>query len=119
MSEILVVEDDSDLRFLYDAMLSRSGYGVTLASSTSEAILRLTNAQFDLIILDINMPDLSGIRLIEFMCGDVRLQRIPVLVISANETARDSVYRLGVEHFLVKPVTMAELVKMAGRLLPA
>ncbi len=119
MTRILVVEDDGDLQFLYGTMLTRQGYEVVGAKNTSDAILYLTNDDFDLVILDMNMPDLPGIKVLEFARDDVRLRSVPVVVISANDHWEKTVAELGVQHFMVKPVTMTELVKMIERALEA
>jgi putative two-component system response regulator len=118
MARILVVEDDVDLLFLYETMLSRLGYEVTPAERTSDAILLLTNDDFDLIILDMNMPDMPGIKVLEFVRDDVRLQHIPVVVVSANAQWRVPCADLGVEHFLIKPVPTRELFGLLHQLLP-
>jgi DNA-binding response OmpR family regulator len=117
MSRILAVEDDTDLRYIYEMILSRQGHEVVLAENTVKAILYLTNEDFDLIILDMNMPDMPGTKLVEFARDDARLKNIPIIVVSASETWKDQVIGRGVTHFLVKPVAMHELAAMIERVL--
>jgi DNA-binding response OmpR family regulator len=117
MPKILVVEDDNDLRFLYGTMLSRQGHEVVSAVTTSDGILKLTRCPFDLVILDINMPDLPGFKLIEYSQRDVRLSQVPIVVVSANERFRDTVHKLGVPNFLVKPVPMRMLISTVDSVL--
>lgn len=112
MSRILVVEDDFDLRFLYANVLTREGHEVVGSPSTLDAMLRLTNEDFDAVVLDMNMPDIPGLKVVEFMHGDVRLRKIPIIIVSANEHWREKTYPLGVRHFLVKPVPMRELQRV-------
>jgi len=112
MSRILVVEDDPDLRFLYAAVLCRQGHEVVGVANTSEAMLRLTNEDFDAIILDMNMPDIPGLKVVEFVHDDVRLRKVPIIIVSANEHWRAKTVALGVRHFLVKPVPMHELLRV-------
>ncbi len=114
MARILVVEDDRDLQFLYKKALAHLGHEIIGARRTTDAILYLTNDEFDLIILDMNMPDMPGLRVIEFARDDIRLQHIPVLVISANENWQAQVRALGVQHFHVKPVTMQKLAALVN-----
>ncbi len=109
MARILVVEDDNDLQFLYDKALARQGYEITQAKNTSEAIIYLTTDDFDAIILDMNMPDAPGTKVLEFKKGDVRLRNIPVLVVSANENYRTQAKDFGAEYFMVKPVSLYDL----------
>lgn len=117
MARILVVEDDFDLLQLYKAALSRPGHQVILAAKTAEALAYLAQDAFDLVILDMNMPDIPGIRVIEHVQADPRLRDLPIVVISANPHYLPSVRALGVEHFLVKPVPMRELLSLIGALL--
>jgi DNA-binding response OmpR family regulator len=117
MPKILVVEDDNDLRFLYDTILSRQGHEVVSAVTTSDGIQKLTSNLVDLVILDINMPDLPGFKLIEYSHNDVRLKHVPIVVVSANERFRDTVHSLGVPNFLVKPVPMRQLISIVDMVL--
>jgi two-component system chemotaxis response regulator CheY len=110
MPRILVVEDDIDLQFLYDKALMRLGYEIVKARNVGEAIVYLTNEDFDAIILDINLPDAPGIKVLEFARGDVRLRNIPVLIASANEKYRQQAHTLGVQFFMVKPVPLQDLI---------
>jgi DNA-binding response OmpR family regulator len=112
MSRILVVEDDFDLRFLYANVLARQGHEVVGSPNTLDAMLHLTNQDFDVIILDMNMPDVPGLKVVEFAHDDVRLRKIPIIIVSANEHWREKTYPLGVRHFLVKPVPMHELLRV-------
>ena len=109
MARILVVEDDDDLRFLYDKALARLGFEITSVMNTGEAIVHLTTDDFDAIILDINMPDAPGTKVLEFRKGDVRLRSVPVLVVSANEKYRAQAEEFGAEYFMVKPVALQDL----------
>jgi CheY-like chemotaxis protein len=109
MARILVVEDDDDLRFLYDKALARLGFEITAVMNTGEAIIHLTTDDFDAIILDINMPDAPGTKVLEFRKSDVRLRNVPVLVVSANEKYRTEAEEFGAEYFLVKPVALQDL----------
>jgi DNA-binding response OmpR family regulator len=92
MPRILTVEDDTDLLFIYELTFSRQGYEVVSVDDMSKAIVYLTQDDFDLIILDINMPDMPGTKLIEFIQGDARLQHIPIIVVSAGERWKNEVY---------------------------
>ncbi len=117
MSAILVVEDDDDLRFLYEQALARSPHQVTSARRASEGMLHLTNEDFDLLILDLNLPDLPGLRVLEFMQSDVRLRALPVIVISANDRWRPEAEALGVFHFVVKPVSIQHFLDLVDEAL--
>lgn len=117
MASILVVEDDNDLRYLYGTVLERRGHQVAVASNTGEAIQVLSSQTFDLIILDISMPDGPGTKLITFAQNDNRLENIPIVVISANDRWEDHVRSLGIQHFLVKPITNTGLAALVEQML--
>ncbi|HML24662.1 MAG TPA: response regulator [Aggregatilinea sp.] len=117
MPKILVVEDDGDLSYLYGTVLTRHGYSVESARRGADALLHLTNEPFDLIILDIGMPDMSGLRVLEFVREDARLKQIPVVVASANEQNERLARTRGAQHFLVKPVKLQKLVALVEHLL--
>lgn len=117
MARLLVVEDDIDLLFLYQTMLARLGYEVTPAEKTSDALMLLSHDEFDLIILDMNMPDMPGIKVLEHMRDDASVKQTPVVVVSANAQWRGPCFDLGVEHFLIKPVPTRELFSLLNELL--
>lgn len=117
MPTILVVEDDADLQFLYGSALKQKGHTVVAAKSIADAILRLTNEDFDAIILDMNMPDAPGLKVAEFARGDVRLKNIPIIVASAIENGRAQALALGVRYYLIKPVPLQQLLIIVAEVL--
>ena len=117
VSRILVIEDDNDLRFLYETAFARLGHEVIAAGNTVEAILHLTNKDVDAIILDLQMPDMPGLRVIEFAHDDVRLRHVPIIVVSADERWRATAAALGVHTYLVKPVSMAQIAAQVDAVL--
>lgn len=116
MSRVLIVEDDTDLRYLYETMLSRHGHEVITTDSCAQALLALTNLTFDLMLLD--MPPVNGnaLRVIEFAQSDVRLRDLPIIVLSSRERMGERVRALGVDEFLIKPVHMQRLLGLVDEL---
>ncbi len=117
MPHILIVEDDEDLQFLYDAALTRYGYTITSAKNTGDAIAYLNNDEFDLIILDINMPDMPGIRVLELKQQDARLHDVPIVVVSAIDQYREQALALGVDYYLIKPLPLQDLLAVISSVL--
>ena len=105
-ASLLVVDDVDDNRFALTRRLAREGYkNVTTAADGRQALALLNSQQFDLVLLDIMMPNLNGYDVLEHMKADERLRHIPVIMISAVDEL-DSVIRcieLGAEDFLPKP----------------
>jgi adenylate cyclase len=104
-SRILVVDDNASNRELLKRRLERQGHSVALAENGSCSLEMLREAPFDLILLDLLMPDISGFDVLSILKSDPALRDIPVIVISAlNEI--DSIVRCiqaGAEDYLAKP----------------
>ena len=119
MSEaaILVVDDDDNNRFTLVQRLKREGYeNVTTASGGQDALSRLSLSPFDLVLLDVMMPDLDGIAVLTAMKADPGLWHVPVVMISAVNDL-DRVVRcieLGAEDYLPKPFNPALLRARVG-----
>ncbi|MCC2664762.1 MAG: adenylate/guanylate cyclase response regulator, partial [Geminicoccaceae bacterium] len=105
-ARILVVDDNEDNRYTLTRRLQREGYEqVDLATNGREALDLIAQRPFDLVLLDIMMPEMNGYEVLERLKADDRLRHIPVIVISAISEL-DSVVRcieLGAEDYLPKP----------------
>ncbi len=103
--KVLVVDDDADNRELLSRRLSRHGYEVQCASSGPEALERLRQAAFDLVLLDLILPGLDGYQVLGKMKADPELQHIPVLMISGldQENGIARCIEAGAEDYLTKP----------------
>lgn len=111
-SEVLVVDDESDIRALIQDILSDEGYGVTVAADAEEARVARADKKFDLILLDIWMPDTDGITLLREWSegGDLVC---PVVIMSGHGTVDTAVEatRLGAFDFVEKPLSLAKLLR--------
>ncbi|MBK7655310.1 MAG: response regulator [Betaproteobacteria bacterium] len=106
---VLVVEDDREIRTLIKASLTVEGFEVHTAVSLSEAIALFANAQPDVILLDLGLPDGDGITLVK----EVRKQHsTPILVISARHQEAQKIQLLdaGADDYITKPFSVAELL---------
>lgn len=84
MRNILLVDDDQDLRDLYTLLLEQDGFTVTGARDGEEALARVSGLSPDLIITDVTMPRMNGLELCRRLHQDERLRRIPVLIQSSD-----------------------------------
>jgi DNA-binding response OmpR family regulator len=118
MPTVLVVEDDNDLLFLYQTALTQKGYDVIEAHNSTQALELLDAPDFipALVFMDMGMPDAPGTRVINYMRNDSRFDNTRIVVVTANEQYRARVADKGVSHFLVKPVTISQLVDVADEL---
>lgn len=105
-SRLLVVDDNEDNRYTLLQRLKRQGYtNVTTAVNGREALDRLRDEAFDLVLLDVMMPELNGYEVLERLKADEKLRHVPVVMISAVDQI-ESVIRcieLGAEDYLAKP----------------
>lgn len=107
-AEIMIVEDDNDINKILELIVKEQGYKATCCFSGTEAQLRLQQKFFNLILLDIMLPGLTGEELLQ----EIRKQSsIPVIVISAKSMIEDKVnlLRLGADDYVVKPFAREEV----------
>jgi two-component system, NtrC family, response regulator PilR len=107
-ANILVVDDEPDLRTLYELTLLREGYHVDVAENLSEAWKRLSEQRFDVLITDMRLPDGLGIELIQRLRSQQRSERC--VVITAYGSAENAVESLkaGAFDYLTKPVDLRQ-----------
>lgn len=105
MLRVLVVEDSSAMRAFVRAALEDTGAAVSEASSGFEALRLLPREPWELVVVDINMPDINGLELIAFMRKSEQHGATPVILISTEASARDRQrgLDLGADAFLSKP----------------
>jgi len=120
MKNILIVEDSKAIRSMIRVSLEEfGGFYVIEAGSGFEALKTLPTRHFDLIITDINMPDINGLELIGFVKSNPAYRDIPLVIVSTEKTEED-VKRglaLGAVDYVVKPFTKADLMAAVGKVL--
>ncbi|HLF27160.1 MAG TPA: adenylate/guanylate cyclase domain-containing protein [Anaerolineae bacterium] len=116
---VLVVDDNEMNRDLLTRRLERQGHRIAIARDGLEALALMRSEPFDLVLLDVMMPQLNGYETLEQMQADSNLRRIPVIMISAVDQI-DSVVRcieLGAEDYLPKPFNQVLLKARIGAVL--
>ena len=115
---ILLVEDEENLHEALKLNLELEGYKVVSAMDGMQAVKALQNQYFDLMILDIMLPEMDGIEVLE----TIRIQNneLPVLILSAKNTSADRVMGLkkGADDYLTKPFNLEELLLRVQKLIP-
>ena len=114
---ILVIDDDAFMRDACHETLTRRGHSVTLAESGRKALVLLENWFFDLILLDLKMPDEDGLFVLARI-KDLDPEAIVVMITGYGsiETAVQAI-KLGAFDFIAKPFTPAELIALVNRVL--
>ena len=113
MQHILVVEDSPTMRALLTASLEEipGEVKVTEAENGFEALRALPRGSFDLIVTDINMPDINGLELVSFVKSNPAYQSIPLVIVSTEGADRDldRGVSLGADAYIVKPFDPVDL----------
>jgi len=109
---ILIVEDSSTTRALIRAVIDELGDFDTVEAATGfEALKMLPQQEYDLIITDINMPDINGLELINFVRSNVRYSHVPIIIVSTERSEEDKKrgLALGATAYVTKPFKSVEL----------
>ncbi len=113
MQHVLIVEDSATMRSLLASTLEdmEIPVKVTEAASGFEALHCLPRDPFDLIVTDINMPDINGLELVSFIKSNATYRGIPLVIVSTEgaERDREKGLELGADAYLVKPFEPEEL----------
>jgi two-component system chemotaxis response regulator CheY len=115
----LVVEDSPTMRQLISFALKRvHGSKIVEASDGIDALKKLSGDQFDLILTDINMPIMDGLKLVSLVRGDDKYKEIPIIIITTEgaEEDRKKGLALGANAYLPKPIQTAELLRLVKEL---
>jgi CheY-like chemotaxis protein len=120
MAKILLVEDDNNLREIYEARLMAEGYEIVSAADGESALVVAKKEKPDLIIADVMMPRISGFEMLDIIRNTEGLKQVRVIMLTALGQAEDKARAdtLGADKYLVKSqVTLEDIVKAASELL--
>lgn len=112
MGRILFVDDDTDALETYVKAVSLADHQADVASSALEGWDMIRKTKYDLIFVDLNIPEVSGFELIEKLTKDRKKKKIPIVVISAlpEDNLVNEVLNAGAQLFLEKPVALVDLL---------
>ena len=118
MSTVLVVEDDPNVRGLLQTLLLSEGYTVVTADDGIGGLLKASTSAPSLILLDVMMPDLGGIRVLDELQADPALQAVPVMVVTGTVDAVPMLReRIGEDNVVVKPFGVEALLARVRELI--
>jgi two-component system, OmpR family, KDP operon response regulator KdpE len=106
---VLIVDDDSSFRRVVRTMMAAKGYEVSEARNGTEALEHIRAAKYDLLLLDINMPEITGVE----VCREIRkTSEVPIIMLTVRNTESDKVEALdaGADDYITKPFGARELL---------
>ncbi len=117
--KIIIVEDEPDTAEMFAEMMRLSGHQVLKSYGGTPAIALISHEVPDVVVLDVMMPDLSGLEVLRYIRRDPRLEQIPVIVVSAKSLPSDIKDGLdaGANIYLTKPVAFQDLNAAVRRVL--
>ncbi|ALC16704.1 chemotaxis protein CheY [Desulfuromonas soudanensis] len=118
--KILIAEDSSTMRSLIVSTIAAMGdFDIVEAANGFEALRILPREKVDLVITDINMPDINGLELVSFIKGNANYRSTPLFIISTegSERDREKGLALGADAYLVKPFSPRELQSLITKFL--
>jgi len=112
LQKILLIEDEPDIRKTLEYNISREGYDVVSAPSLSEGRNHLNSGSFSLILLDLMLPDGSGLDLCREIKSDKEKVTTPIIILTAKDDEVDKVvgFELGADDYVTKPFSVRELI---------
>src|SRR5487761_1821641 len=120
MPKLMLVEDDNNLREIYEARLQAEGYAIVSAKDGEEALAVAKNEKPDLIISDVMMPKISGFEMLDIIRNTDGLKNVKVIMLTALGQSDDQqrASKLGADRYLVKSqVTLEDIVRTTHELL--
>ena len=118
-AHIFVVEDEKPISTLLTYNLQKEGYKVSSSSNGEEALSNIKEKKPDLVLLDWMLPDLSGIKICQYLKQDEKVKNIPIIMLTAKGEEEDKVKGLntGAEDYMTKPFSFPELLARIKSLL--
>jgi two-component system chemotaxis response regulator CheY len=116
---ILIVEDSTAMRQLLNLAVRKRGAEVAEAADGLAALKLLSQSQYDLVFVDLNMPILDGMKLIKRIREDGHATRICVVTTESSQAAEEQARALGAEWFLRKPVSRRDVERVLSEAFPA
>ncbi len=108
-NKILLVEDDTDIILWIESYLEEFGFEITSLDTVTDAISHIKHNHYDLVVLDINLPDFLGYEVLKYIRRNKIL--LPVIIVSAYSDKKNKLhaFKLGASDYMVKPLDLEEL----------
>ncbi len=110
----MVIEDDKDLSYIFSHALKSARFATEAIMDGERALSRLGETVPSLVVLDLNLPIVSGVEILQHIRNDPRLSKTRVIIATANSHIADTLS--GADFVLIKPISYQQLSKLAARL---
>lgn len=119
MASVLVADDDPDICFLLELHLTKSGHDVVAVSNGAQALAKHAEQDFDVAVLDVSMPDKSGLDVIREIRAGSRRPDMPIVLLTAlaHPDDRERGLLAGADDYVTKPFSLKGLVVLVDKLL--
>ncbi len=116
-AKILLVEDNKINQEIANEILSRAGLLVTIANNGKEAVLKVKESKFDLVLMDLQMPEMNGFEATKIIKNDPSIENLPILAMTANAMKHDieNCMDAGMQGHIAKPIDTEHLFKMLAK----
>jgi DNA-binding response OmpR family regulator len=117
VNKILIVDDESSIRFLISETLQINDYEIYEAEDGEEAIIMANKIEFDLLLLDVMMPKLTGYEVGKILRENKNMAKIIMLTAKGQQRDREEGFENGADYFLTKPFSPMELLELVEEIL--
>jgi len=114
---VLVVEDNETSMRLFHALIESLGHNVLQAQNANEALAQARRYRPDLIIMDVQLPEVSGLVAAKWIRADENLKDIPIIAVTALPGSEEAALQAGCEAYLDKPISVASFLMTVEKLL--
>jgi two-component system chemotaxis response regulator CheY len=116
--KVLIVDDSETIRQQVASALERAGFGVVEATDGIDGLERASQNELCMVILDVNMPRLNGLEMLERLKSDPRHAKLPVLMLTTEvqQSMIERAKKAGARGWMIKPVKMDQLVSTVNKL---
>jgi phosphate regulon transcriptional regulator PhoB len=118
-SYVFIVEDDPDIAELLHFNLDKEGYKVKIESNGEKAYDMILQKPPDLLLLDLNLPGLSGIEICKYLRENARTKNLPIIMLTARTQEIDKIigFEIGADDYITKPFSVREVIARVNALL--
>jgi DNA-binding response OmpR family regulator len=117
MAQILVVDDNSDMRFLLKNLLLNNGYQIDIADNGLAALQKIEQGNYDLVLLDIRLPKLNGLSVLERVKENNHELKVIIITAYSNIANRTTALINGADGYLTKPFDNSFLLKKINEII--